>query len=194
MLNKKKINKILKKHIKPKMEKSKKEPEIHIDENESYKSTSKELSIIADLLTDICEESTTNKDTNGPIIKPFISKKIPSVSIKSYLERLAKYSKIENNTLLLILIYIDKVCDINKIRLNYFNIHKMILASMIIAIKYNEDDYFSNSFYAKVGGVSKSEIDVLEYEFLVLIEFNLYVSDDLFLKYYDYIKNVEDDE
>ena len=110
------------------------------------------------------------------------------------MDRLAKYSKIENNTLLLILIYIDKVCDINKIRLNYFNIHKMILASMIIAIKYNEDDYFSNSFYAKVGGVSKSEIDVLEYEFLVLIDFNLYVSDDLFLKYYDYIKNVEDEE
>ena len=152
------------------------------------------LSIIADLLTDICEESTTNKDTNGPIIKPFISKKIPSVSIKSYLDRLAKYSKIENNTLLLILIYIDKVCDINKIRLNYFNIHKMILASMLIAIKYNEDDYYSNSFYAKVGGVTKSEIDVLEYEFLVLIDFNLYVSDDLFLKYYDYIKNVEDEE
>ena len=176
------------------MEKSKKEPNIEINENESQSNTSKELSIIADLLTDICEESTTNKDTNGPIIKPFISKKIPSVSIKSYLDRLAKYSKIENNTLLLILIYIDKVCDINKIRLNYFNIHKMILASMIIAIKYNEDDYFSNSFYAKVGGVSKSEIDVLEYEFLVLIEFNLYVSDDLFLKYYDYIKNVEDEE
>ena len=176
------------------MEKSKKEPNIEIDENESQSNTSKELSIIADLLTDICEESTTNKDTNGPIIKPFISKKIPSVSIKSYLDRLAKYSKIENNTLLLILIYIDKVCDINKIRLNYFNIHKMILASMLVAIKYNEDDYYSNSFYAKVGGVSKSEIDVLEYEFLVLIDFNLYVSDDLFLKYYDYIKNVEDDE
>ena len=154
----------------------------------------KALITMADLLTDICEESTTNKDTNGPIIKPFISKKIPSVSIKSYLERLAKYSKIENNTLLLILIYIDKVCDINKIRLNYFNIHKMILGGMLVAIKYNEDDYFSNSFYAKVGGVSKSEIDVLEYEFLVLIEFNLYVSDDLFLKYYDYIKNVEDEE
>ncbi len=176
------------------MEKSKKEPNIEINENESQSNTSKELSIIADLLTDICEESTTNKDTNGPIIKPFISKKIPSVSIKSYLDRLAKYSKIENNTLLLILIYIDKVCDINKIRLNYFNIHKMILASMLVAIKYNEDDYYSNSFYAKVGGVTKSEIDVLEYEFLVLIDFNLYVSDDLFLKYYDYIKNVEDDE
>jgi hypothetical protein len=145
-------------------------------------------------LTDISEERKTNKNTNGQIIITFISKTIPSVSIKSYLDRLAKYSKIENNTLLLILIYIDKVCDINKIRLNYFNIHKMILASMLVAIKYNEDDYYSNSFYAKVGGVTKSEIDVLEYEFLVLIDFNLYVSDDLFLKYYDYIKNVEDEE
>ena len=168
--------------------------ELTNDTNDSHRKIPKELTIIADLLTDICEESTTNKDTNGQIIKPFISKKIPNVSIQNYLDRLAKYSKIENNTLLLILIYIDRICEINKIRLNYFIIHKMILAGMLVAIKYNEDDYFSNSFYAKVGGVSKSEIDVLEYEFLVLIDFNLYVSDDLFLKYYDYIKNVEDEE
>ena len=32
---------------------------------------------------------------------------------------------------------------------------------MIIAIKYNEDDYFDNTFYAKVGGVSRKEIDNL---------------------------------
>lgn len=58
------------------------------------------------------------------IIKPFLSKKVPGISIKNYLERLVKYSKIENTTLVLILIYIDRVCDLNKIRLNYFNIHK----------------------------------------------------------------------
>lgn len=58
------------------------------------------------------------------IIKPFLSKKVPGITIKNYLERLVKYSKIENTTLVLILIYIDRVCDLNKIRLNYFNIHK----------------------------------------------------------------------
>ena len=167
--------------------------ELTNDTNDSHRKLPKELIIIADLLTDICEESTSNKDTNGPIIKHFLSKKIPSVSIKIYLERLAKYSKIENNTLLLILIYIDRVCEINKIRLNYFNIHKMILGGMLVAIKYNEDDYFSNSFYAKVGGVTKNEIDTLEYEFLCLIDFSLYVSEDLFLKYYDYIRSVNDE-
>ena len=134
-----------------------------------------------------------NKDSNGPIIKPFISKKIPNVSIQNYLDRLAKYSKIENNTLLLVLIYIDRICELNKIRLNYFNIHKLILGGLLIAIKYNEDDYFSNTFYSKVGGVTQKEINNLEYEFLTLIDFNLYVSDELFIRYYDYIKNVEDE-
>ena len=168
--------------------------ELTNDTNDSHRKIPKELTIIADLLTDICEESTSNKDTNGPIIKHFISKKIPSVSIKSYLERLAKYSKIENNTLLLILIYIDRICEINKIRLNYFIIHKMILAGMLVAIKYNEDDYFSNSFYAKVGGVSIRELNHLEYEFLSLIDFDLYVDDDLYSKYSNYILSVNIDE
>ena len=156
--------------------------EISDDHNENRRKISKELRIISNLLTDICEEGTEYKDSNGPIIKPFISKKIPNVSIQNYLDRLAKYSKIENNTLLLVLIYIDRICELNKIRLNYFNIHKLILGGLLIAIKYNEDDYFSNTFYSKVGGVTQK-----------LIDFNLYVSDELFIRYYDYIKNVDDE-
>ena len=127
-------------------------------------------------------------------MKFFLSKKIPSISIQNFLERLTKYSKMENNTLILILIYIDRFCDINKVRLNYFNIHKLIIASMLIAIKYNEDDYYNNTFYAKIGGVKKSEIDVLEYQFLILIDFKLYVSEELFEKYSDYIQNTNLDD
>ena len=52
---------------------------------------------------------------------------------------------------------------------------------------------FQIFFYSKVGGVSKKEIDNLEYEFLTLIDFNLYVSDDLFIRYYDYIKNLDEE-
>ena len=168
--------------------------EISDDHNENRRKISKELRIISNLLTDICEEGTEYKDSNGPIIKPFISKKIPNVSIQNYLDRLAKYSKIENNTLLLVLIYIDRICELNKIRLNYFNIHKLILGGLLIAIKYNEDDYFSNIFYSKVGGVSITELNHLEYEFLSLIDFDLYVDDDLYSKYSNYILSVNIDE
>ena len=91
-----------------------------------------------------------------------MTKKIPSISIKQFFERIVKYTKLENSTLVLILIYIDRLCDIKKFRLNYYNIHKIIVAAMIIAIKYNEDDYFDSIFYSKVGGVSIKELDKLE--------------------------------
>lgn len=62
---------------------------------------------------------------------------------------------------------------------------------MIIAIKYNEDDYFDSIFYSKVGGVSRKELDKLEYQMLALINFELYVSEAVFNKYNNYIKSVE---
>ena len=154
----------------------------------------KALITMTDLLTDICEESSKDKDTNNKLIKPFISKKIPSISIENYLGRLVIHTKMEISTLILILIYIDKICKNNKFRLNYFNIHKLIVTSMLISIKYNEDDFFSNSFYAKVGGVSITELNHLEYEFLSLIDFDLYVDDDLYSKYSNYILSVNIDE
>ena len=44
--------------------------------------------------------------------------------------------------------------------MSYYNIHKLILGSMVVASKYNEDCYFySLKYYAKIGGVKKSEID-----------------------------------
>ena len=163
------------------------------------------LNTIAELLTDICDESTKDKDNNTSklyihitsiigIIKPFLSKKVPAITIKNYLERLIRYTKIESTTLVLILIFIDRVCDINKIRLNYFNIHKLIIASMLVSIKYNEDDYFSNEFYAKVGGIRMTEMNKLEYEFLSLIEFNLFVNEEVFNKYNTYLISAHDDE
>ena len=149
----------------------------------------KAIEIISDLLTGICEESNKNKDNNSSFIKPFLSKKIPSISICDFLERIVKYTKMQDSTLMLILIYIDRFCEINYVNLNFFNIHKLIIASMIVAIKYNEDNILNNEFYAKVGGVSKKEIDILEYEFLSLIEFSLYVDEETFHQYDRYVQN-----
>ena len=63
------------------------------------------LEILSDLLTDICEENTGERDTNPPtLIKPFLSKSIPAISIKNFFERIVKYTKIENSTLILIFV------------------------------------------------------------------------------------------
>ena len=131
------------------------------------------------------------KENGNEIIKPFLSKKIPSISIKNFLERICNLTKIENSTLILILIYIDRICEFNEIELNYFNIHKLIIASLIISIKYNEDFFYSNKIYAKICGISREEINKLEIEFLKLLEFNLFVDDEIYFQYSDFILNEE---
>jgi len=153
---------------------------------------------ISELLEDICDESTKNfKDINpgeNLNIKPFLSKNIPQISIKDYLERLYKYTKINCSTIILILIYIDRICNIQKFKLTYFNIHKLILASMIIAIKFNEDEQYTTKFYSKLGGVPIAEIAFLEYNFFFLLNFNLYVKEELYKKYNDYILSADSEE
>ena len=66
-------------------------------------------------------------------------------------------------------------------------LYRIILSSLIISIKVNEDQYYDNLFYSKVGGVSIREINILEYEFLSKIEFNVFISEIVYLKYHNYL-------
>ena len=154
--------------------------------------------IIAELLKDICDSGKTNSDSNVLLIKPFISKKIPGITIKDYMNRLLKYSKAFNGIFIIILIYLDTICTKHTINLNYNNIHKFILAAFIAAIKFHEDEYYSISYYAKLGGITQKELINLEYEFLSLIDFKLYINQELYDKYYDNLSNLnsleEEDE
>ena len=152
------------------------------------------IEIIADLLVNICEENKTKKSKNSFLLKTFTNKNIPSISIKDYLLRLQKHSKVNESTIILILIYIDRVCNMNHFIITYYNIHKLILAAFILAIKYNEDYYYSMIYYSKVGGISLTELKNLELEFLILIRYKLYIQTKLFDKYYSdlmSLKNVD---
>lgn len=149
------------------------------------------IKTISELLTDICEEHRTNLESNIIKLKPFISKKIPAISIKDYIERLLKHSKVFNEIIIIILIYLDTICAKNKINLDYYNIHKLILAAFIVAIKFHEDDVYSMNFYAKLGGVTIREALNLEYEFLSLLDFKLFINPKLYNKYYNNLINLE---
>ena len=161
--------------------------------NYAKKNNTKLLKIIADVLNQICKENKTNKEDALIIIKPFTVKTIPSITIYDFIERLSKYSEVSDETFILTLIYIDKICHFYKINLNYYNIHKIFLASFITSIKYHEDEIYSIKLYAKVGGVSHKEIINLEYEFMKLIQFRLFVNEDLFNKYKSNLINFEED-
>ena len=152
------------------------------------------IEIISDLLVNICEENKTKKCNKNYLLKSFTNKNIPSINIKDYLLRLSKHSKINESTIILILIYIDRICNMNHFILTYYNIHKMILAAFILAIKYNEDCYYSMNYYSKIGGISLSELNNLESEYLILIGYNLFIQAKLYDKYYNDLMSLKCEE
>ena len=153
----------------------------------------KSIEIISDLLNNICEENKIKNEVQNIKIKQFTTKNIPSMSIKDYLLRLSQYTKINESTIILILIYIDRICKINNFHITFNNIYKLIICSMIIAIKYNEDNFYSSEIYAKLGGVTLKELNYLEFQFLILIKFSLFVEKDLFDKYYHNLMSLNED-
>ena len=86
------------------------------------------IEIISDSFINIYKENKAKKMQKNYLLKSFTNKNIPSISIKDYLIRLTKYSKVNESTIILILIYIDRVCNMKHFFLTFFNIHKMILA------------------------------------------------------------------
>ena len=106
----------------------------------------------------------------------------PSVTIQRYLHRIFKYTFIEKSSLIISLIYLDRICK-QKIFLTNYNIHKLLIISILLAIKYNEDSIFENKFYAKVFGINLNELNELEYEFINLIDFQFFINELEFNQY-----------
>ena len=109
----------------------------------------------------------------------------PGISLLDYLRRILKFIKIEYSTLIIAMIYIDRICK-EKVFLNEFNIHRIMLISIYMAYTYNEDCIYDNKYLALVSGLSKSEMVSLEEDFLNLIEFKLFVRDEIFEEYKKY--------
>ena len=120
----------------------------------------------------------------------FNKDELPHISIKNYLHRIQTFSEAEDNTLIISLIFLDKICDTASIILTEYNVHRLLFISILIAIKYNEDLVFELDYYSKIAGMTKKEINKLEYEFLKLINFEVFVHKKIFEKYKSYINNI----
>ena len=88
--------------------------------------------------------------------------------------RIQAYSEAEDNTIIIGLMYIDRICEHSSVILTPNNIHRIIFVYILMAIKYNEDVCFDYEFYSKIAGISMKELKVLEREYIDLI-FNFFL-------------------
>ena len=124
------------------------------------------------------------------IKSPFSSNTIPKISLEDYLLRIQTYSNMEKSTLIIGLIFIDKLCNTSNIVLTYYNIHRIVFSALLISIKFNEDSYYDNKYYSEIAGVKLKELKILEYSFISLINFNLFVNINIYEKYANYLNHL----
>ncbi|KAG0325643.1 hypothetical protein BGZ99_000354 [Dissophora globulifera] len=115
----------------------------------------------------------------------FHARSIPSISINAYLTRILKYCPCANECFLSLLVYFDRMArnveeitggEGRQFSIDSYNIHRLIIAGIMVSAKFFSDVFFTNSRYAKVGGLPVSELNQLEVEFLTLNNFALAIS------------------
>ena len=116
----------------------------------------------------------------------FDSSRVPGITIYDYLARVHQYADCSESCYILAFIYIDRVLQKNpSFVLNKRSVHRLILTSVVMAIKYSDDIYADNMVYSKIGGVSLPEFNGLEIEMLSLLQFDLFVHPQLYAQYVD---------
>merc|ERR1719434_327928 len=99
--------------------------------------------------------------------------------------RLSTNFKCSDATFIAALIVVDRLLgyDGGRLPLTMRNVHRVFLASLVVAVKYHEDLVYSNSHYAKAGGVHLREVNRLERVLLATLDFDLRVEPDLYRLY-----------
>ena len=140
------------------------------------------IKTISLILERLIRNNSSKNDCSNNLTEVFNNEEVPEISLYNYLMRIKKYTKCEENTLILSLIYLDKIC-LKKINLSINNIYKFLFTSILLAIKFNEDRIYKNNYYAYILGISPIELNLMEKNFLKLLEYQLFVKDNIFNTY-----------
>jgi len=143
------------------------------------------LRLMAGYLQSIIEKTDKMPESRNELTR-FHAKSIPTIDIMAYLNRILKYAPCENDCFLSVLVYFNRMATLqNKppsfvssckkrrkpIIINSYNIHRLLIIGIMIAAKFYSDIFFTNSHYAKVGGLPVLELNQLEIEFLLINDF-----------------------
>jgi len=114
----------------------------------------------------------------------FHAVRAPSISVKEYMARIFRFFGCSGSCYVLGLVYIDRLIQSQPhIAVTTLSVHRLLYVSMMIAAKFHDDIFYSNSYYAKIGGLSLKEVNSLEAKFLKYLDFRLQVNAVEFVKY-----------
>ncbi len=81
--------------------------------------------------------------------------------------------------------YIDRLCALYPaFTISSLTVHRFLITAATVAAKGLGDSFWTNSTYARVGGVSVRELALLELEFLGRLEWRIVPKPEVLVDYY----------
>jgi hypothetical protein len=109
----------------------------------------------------------------------------PGISVEDYLYRLANHATLSPPILLSMVYYIDRLCALYPaFTMSSLTVHRFLIAAATVASKGLSDSFWTNSTYARVGGVSLKELALLELEFLWRVDWRIVPQPEVLEEYY----------
>eukprot|EP01064_Diplonema_japonicum_P027471 TRINITY_DN3974_c3_g1_i1.p2 TRINITY_DN3974_c3_g1~~TRINITY_DN3974_c3_g1_i1.p2 ORF type:complete len:166 (+),score=33.71 TRINITY_DN3974_c3_g1_i1:64-561(+) len=102
--------------------------------------------------------------------------------LESYVARVAQFMKCSEKALLSAFVLLDRTASL--IPLTRLNAHKLFFTAVVLTVKYVDDLTYSNSYYAKIGGIHAAQLFHLEATMLKALDWRVHV-DPAVLKHYE---------
>src|SRR3954452_9885821 len=109
----------------------------------------------------------------------------PGISVRDYLFRLIVHATLSPPILLSMVYYVDRLCSLYPaFTISSLTVHRFLITAATVAAKGLSDSFWTNSLYARVGGVSVKELALLELEFLRRLEWRIVPKPETLVDYY----------
>ncbi|XP_062201070.1 cyclin-P4-1-like [Phragmites australis] len=142
--------------------------------------------ILSSLLQRVAERNDTAAAAEGQRpVSPFQGLTKPAISIGGYLERIFRFASCSPSCYVVAYIYLDRFLRRRRptLAVDSFNVHRLLITSVLTAVKFVDDICYNNAYFARVGGISLAEMNYLEVDFLFGIAFDLNVTPAAFASY-----------
>lgn len=117
----------------------------------------------------------TNKSTRAP----------PGISVHDYLSRLIQHATLSPPIMLSMVYYIDRLCALYPaFTIGSLTVHRFLITAATVASKGLSDSFWTNPTYARIGGISTSELATLELDFLQRVQFRIVPKAETLVEYY----------
>ncbi|KAG9583239.1 cyclin-domain-containing protein, partial [Aureobasidium melanogenum] len=115
----------------------------------------------------------------------FHSRAPPGISCHDYLQRLIQHATLSPPILLSVVYYIDRLCSLYpSFTISSLTVHRFLITAATVAAKGLSDSFWTNPTYARIGGISVSELATLEMEFLEKVQWRIVPKPEVLVDYY----------